>query len=237
MLPLKAFIVTILSCCPLTNPHRSANPANSFGGSAPSAVDLVPLLQSKTGSDISTVGSSSGKEILGWNEPDGSAGLGGNPFSASTAASLWPQVVATGKRVGSPAPANTKLTQGDWFYDFMSAIKEAGSHVDFICLHHYAPTSSVSELQQYIESVYNMYKLPIWVTEWADINYDQSPATVPAQSAQVSFMQEAAAMLDGLSYVERYAWFALPENANQPATYLYDSSGNISPMGTAYKAL
>ena len=82
-----------------------------------------------------------------------------------------------------------------------------------------------------------MYKLPIWVTEWADINYDVSPATVPAQNTQVQFMQEAVAMLDGLEYVERYAWFALPENANQPATYLYDSAGDLSPMGTAYKAL
>ena len=215
----------------LTLISRSDNPENSFGGSVPSGVDLVAMIN--TASDLTSLKSSSYKEIIGYNEPDGTAAS----VDSSTAANNWPAVVATGKRIGSPAPANTKLAQGDWFYDFMSSIAQQGSHVDFICLHHYSPDGDVSEFQSYIESVYNMYKLPIWVTEWAQIDYSQNPPTVPDDETQVKYMQAAASMMDGLSYVERYAWFALPQSSAQPATNLFDSSGNITPMGTAYAAL
>lgn len=130
-------------------------------------------------------------------------------------------MVATSKRIGSPAPANTKLVQDDWFYDFMSSITQKGSHVDFICLHHYASDGDVNEFQSYIESVYNMYKLPIWVTERAYVDYMQNPPKVPDDNTQVTYMQVAVKMLDSLSYVERYAWFALPESSAQAATNLF----------------
>ncbi len=93
----------------------------------------------------------------------------------STAISNWPAVVVTGKRIGSPAPANIKLVQGDWFYDFMSGVEAKDSHVDFVCLHHYLPMGSVSDFQSYIEGVYNMYKLPIWVLEWAHVDHSSTP--------------------------------------------------------------
>lgn len=213
----------------------SDHPENSFtiDTSVPAGVDLVAMI--RTGSDLTSLKSSSYKEIIGYNEPDGN-----NPaVDVNTAISNWPDVVATGKRIGSPAPANTKLVQGDWFYDFMAGIKARGSHVDFICLHNYEPAGSVSDFQSYIESVYNMYELPIWVTEWAYVDYSNPDGVgvTPSASDQVAYMQAAAKMLDGLSYVERYAWFALPESSGQPDTYLFDSNGNITPQGTAYKAL
>lgn len=211
----------------------SDHPEDSFAisTSVPAGVDLIAMVRTST--DISSLGSSSYKEIIGYNEPD----VSGSAVDVNTAISNWPAVVATGKRIGSPAPANTKLVQGDWFYDFMSGIEAKGSHVDFICLHHYLPTGSVLDFQSYIEGVYNMYRLPIWVTEWAYVDYSQNPPRVPSDSEQTTFMTAAAQMMEGLSYVERYAWFALPESTVQPATELFDSSGNITPMGTAYKAL
>lgn len=210
------------------------HPENSFtiSTSVPAGIDLVAMI--KTSTDISSLSSSSYKEVIGYNEPDLSAGPG---VDKTTAINNWPAVVATGKRIGSPAPANTKLVAGDWFYDFMEGIKAKGSHVDFICLHHYAPTGSVSDFQSYIESVYNMYKLPIWVTEWAYVDYNQNPPKVPSTNEQVTYMQAAARMMDGLSYVERYAWFAVPQNDAQVATMLFNSDGSITAMGTAYKAL
>jgi len=211
----------------------SDHPENSFtiSTSVPAGVELLAMVRSST--DISALSSSSYKEIIGYNEPD----VSGSAVDVITAISNWPAVVATGKRIGSPAPANTKLVPGDWFYDFMSGIEAKGSHVNFICLHHYLPTGSVSDFQSYIEGVYNMYRLPIWVTEWAYVDYSQTPPKVPSESEQVTFMSAAAQMMEGLSYVERYAWFALPESSAQPATELFDSSGNITPMGTAYKRL
>lgn len=101
------------------------------------------------------------------------------------------------------------------------------------------PDGNVANFQKYIEGVYNMYNKPIWVTEWAYVDYSNYPAfTVPSDpSVIVAYMKGAVAMLEGLSYVERYAWFAVPYSSAQPRTNVFDKSGNITPEGTAYSTL
>ena len=129
---------------------------NSFVGTAPAGVDLVAMFNSM--SDYSSLTSSSYKEVIGWNEPDGSAA----PVSSTTASQDWPRIAKTvGKRMDSPVSAHTSLTEGDWFYDFVTNVIKAGSPPDFICLHCYSPDGDVSSFQSYVEGVYNMYKLPI----------------------------------------------------------------------------
>jgi len=214
----------------------SEKPENAFtaygNGSLPSNVDLVAMINST--SDFKALSSSEYKEIVGYNEPDVHAA----PVTWEDAATQWPQIVATGKRIGSPAPANTKLVHGDWFYEFMANITAAGSHVDFICLHYYSPDGDVANFQKYIEGVYKMYKKPIWVTEWAYVDYSKDPVYVPSDTdVLVTYLKAAVAMLESLNYVERYAWFAMPWSSVQPATNMFDEFGNITPVGTAYSAL
>ena len=82
-----------------------------------------------------------------------------------------------------------------------------------------------------------MYKLPIWITEYAMVSYDSYPSwNIPDAATQVEYAEASTKMLQSLPYVERYAWFAMPASSSQPATYLYDGS-TISDVGTAYKAL
>lgn len=58
------------------------------------------------------------KAILGLNEPDKKTYQ-----SPEEAACLYAQIVETGLRVGSPAPANTTLKPSDWFVEFISNIR------------------------------------------------------------------------------------------------------------------
>ena len=157
--------------------ERSDDPLeNSFMGTAPAGVDLVAMFNSN--SDYSTLASSSYKELVGWNDPDASAAS----VDSATAAQYWPDIVKpVGKRMGGPAPAHTSLTE-DWFYDFMTIVIKAGSPPDFICLHYYSSDGDVSTFQTYIEGNYNMYKIPIWDTEWTYIDYSTDPPTVPSRS-------------------------------------------------------
>lgn len=112
---------------------------NSFEGTAPAGVDLVAMFNSK--SNYSSLTSSSYKEVVGWNEPDAAAA----PVDAAIAAQDWLNIVNTvGKRMGSLAPAHTSLTEGYWFYDFMTTVIKAGSPPDFICLHYYSPDGDLS---------------------------------------------------------------------------------------------
>jgi hypothetical protein len=43
-------------------------------------------------------------------------------------------------------------------------------------------------------------------------------------------------MLDGLSYVQRYAWFALPANSTDGTMGLFTSSGAATETGRAFEA-
>ena len=201
---------------------------------------IATLSQSSDASTIPSIkqAGSNYTHILSYNEPDV------NGITVEDAINLWPSLVSTGLKIGSPAPANTKLRSGDWFYDMMEQVKSNDLQLDFIALHHYADdfnvANGVATFQQYVESVYQMYQLPIWITEYAMVNYDNGPAQVPDLSMQAQYATAATQMLQSLPYVERYAWFALPSSSSQPDTNLYDCSGSgcsITVVGEAYKQL
>ena len=185
-----------------------------------------------TNSDFKALAASSYKEILGYNEPE-IPGLNGNgTVAVSTAISQWPDVVATGKRIGSPAPGVAKVYDGDWLDQFMTGIAQAGSHVDFIALHYYTPDGNLANFQSYIEAQYAKYKLPIWVTEFGYVDYSMTPPKQPDYDTQIAYMQKAVPMLNSLSYVERFLWCDVPNSG----TGEYEN-GALTSLGEAYKAL
>ena len=206
--------------------------------SPPSGVQLVPLVTTdmNTPETFTSLKGKGYQAVLGFNEPDAGTAL----FSPADAAEAWPSFVATGLRVGSPAPANTKLIPGDWFYDFMNLTKAQGSRVDFIALHYHATEfddidAAVANFKAYVQSVRDVYRLSIWVTEFALVSYRADPS-FPDEATQGRFLTAACRMLDDLPYVEKYAWFAGPRTETPLATDLFDSQGNITPLGSLYKA-
>ena len=159
----------------------------------------------ETSTNLATLKSSPYIELLGYKEPDGTVAV-----DVNTTINAWPEIVATGKRIGSPSSAAERLVEGNWFDEFMTGIAQKGSHVDFICLHYYSPDGDVSKFESYIEAAYAKYHLPIWVTEWSYINYSTDPPSLPSREAQVLYVQQAVGMMNGDSQVERYAWVGLP---------------------------
>ncbi|WP_026239818.1 glycoside hydrolase family protein [Parafrankia discariae] len=205
---------------------------------APAGVEFVPMIWgpgSVTPQTLATV-KANGHTLLGFNEPDlrGQADM-----PVQTALDLWPQLQATGMRLGSPAPAAGAADPNSWFGQFMVGAAQRGYKVDFIALHWYGgdfdPTRATSQLRSYIQDVYDRYHLPIWLTEYSLMNFSTSPATVPSPEGQAAFVTASTAMLESLPFVERYAWFAFPANPDS-RTGLYDESGRPTPAGVAYRA-
>lgn len=95
----------------------------------------------------------------------------------------------------------------------MAGVKAKGLRVDFICVHHYVdlfePVAATADLKRFLEGVYKKYRLPIWVTEYALIRWGK-PTVYGTPSQQAAFAKSSVAMMDGLPFVERHAWFALP---------------------------
>ncbi len=203
---------------------------------APSGVEFVPMIWGGGAVNQSTLDEAKGQGtvLLGFNEPD----LAGQAnMTVEQALDLWPQLQAVGMRLGSPAPAYGAATPGSWFDRFMAGAAQRGYRVDFIALHWYGSdfsASAVGHLRGYLEAVYDRYRKPIWLTEYALINFSGSPQ-FPTGEQQAAFARSSVAMLESLSFVERYAWFALPATPGM-GTGLYVNGHTPTAAGSAYRS-
>jgi len=175
--------------------------------------------------------------VLGFNEPDNS---GQSNMTPAQALSLWPQLMSTGLELGSPAVASGGATPGGWLDQFMSGARQDGYRVNFITLHWYGSdfdtSAAVNQLESYIEAVHARYGLPIWLTEFALISFSNGGSQFPSETEQAAFLTAATQMLDGLPYVQRYAWFGLGATSGSPSSGLYESGPVATPVGTAFEA-
>jgi len=130
-------------------------------------------------------------------------------------------------------------TPGGWLDRFMSGAKSRGYRVDFIALHWYGgdftTSAAVSQLKSYLQAVWNRYHKPIWLTEYALINFSNG-THYPSESEQAAFVTASTKMLDNLSFLQRYAWFALPAADDGPSTGLFTSGPKITDVGKAFEA-
>jgi RNA polymerase sigma factor (sigma-70 family) len=212
--------------------------ADHSGITAPAGVQFVPMIwgaASVTASNLATAEQDSGGALLGFNEPDVSNQSNMTPQQALA---LWPQLMSTGLELGSPSVAADAATPGGWLDQFMQGARSKGYRVDFIAVHWYGSdfnsADATSQLEQYLQAIHTRYDLPIWLTEYALINFSNgtSYATTQQQSA---FVTSSTVMLQSLSYVQRYSWFAFP--ATTPGqTGLFSPGGAPTPMGSAYIA-
>jgi hypothetical protein len=210
------------------------------GIGTPAGVQYVPMIWGPayvTPSFLGTVKRES-DVLLGFNEPD----MGGQAnMSPDQALSLWPRLMATGMTLGSPAVASGADAPGGWLDQFMAGVRARHYRVNFLTLHWYGgdfrTAAAVPELKSYIQAVYARYHLKIWLTEFALIGFQGGGAVYPTQKQQAAFLAAATKMLDGLSYVKRYAWFGLVTSSGGSTTGLYNAKSlTVTPVGRAFEA-
>ena len=213
--------------------------ATPNGVAAPAGVGYVPMIWGAANVTSATLAQvkQEGPVLLGFNEPD----LGSQAnMSVAQALDLWPQLMATGMTLGSPAVASGAATPGGWLDQFMAGAKARGYRVDFITVHWYggdfATAAAVQQLESYLQAIYARYHLPIWVTEFALTSFSGGTSTFPSEAEQAAFLTAATKMLDGLSYVQRYAWFALPTSAGSGTTGLFNPGPAVTQVGQAFEA-
>jgi len=208
------------------------------GVAGPPGTAFVPMIWGTADVTASTLSQvkQEGPYLLGFNEPDMASQSNMTPAQAL---SLWPQLMATGMQLGSPAVADGGATPGGWLDQFMSGAAARGYRVNFITLHWYgsdfATGAAVSQLQSYLQAVYARYHLPIWLTEFALANFGGSPTT-PTQQQQAAFLTAATAMLQGLPFVQRYAWFGLQATPADGSMGLFGSGPAATTVGRAFES-
>jgi hypothetical protein len=154
-------------------------------------------------------------------------------MSVEKAIELWPELLKTGLRVGSPAPSDGGL---GWLYQFMERAEEENLRVDFVVVHYYRSVppgdarGAAAQFHSFLERVHDRVQRPLWITEWnngANWTNHEDP-TAEEQADAIEAMNE---MLDETEFVERYALY----NWVEPSRALVDDSGKLTPAGEIYR--
>lgn len=205
---------------------------------APDRGQFVPMVWDETFltdqalADIKTSGATT---LLGFNEPDD---LRQANMTVEQAIALWPQLQATGLRLGSPATTkNGALGTDSWLGRFMAEADRQGLQVDFITVHYYSTDGDVDAFKNWLDAVYKQYKKPIWVTEWVLADWNNPGRFTPSE--QAAFARAGTEMMDDLPFVERHSWFAAYEGGDgwHLNSSLFDANNELTPVGRVFAEL
>ncbi|MCG5449113.1 sigma-70 family RNA polymerase sigma factor [Micromonospora hortensis] len=208
------------------------------GISTPRGATFVPMIRSAenvTAAELARA-KAAGPYLLTFNEPDMPEQAN---MTVEQALDLWPQLMATGSKLGSPAVAWGGPDPQGWLDRFMTGAQARGHRVDFITLHwfgaDFTTAAAVAQLRQYLQAVYQRYRKPIWLTEFALIRFAGGGSQFPSQQQQAAFLTAATAMLGQLSYLQRYAWFGLPAT-DKDRSGLFSDGTEATVVGRAFQA-
>ncbi len=146
--------------------------------------------------------------LLGFNEPD-------RPDQANMQfqdmIDLWPEMMKSGLRIGSPAWSNPWGGNGGNLFDFINKCDELNYRVDFVALHCYWGGKSPQSWYNDLKYIHEQTGRPLWITEWNNganwtnewwpdgRGYNEANA-----NKQLNDLKGILNVLDTASFIERY---------------------------------
>lgn len=201
------------------------------------SVEFVPMIHGRKDVGKKILSDLRVRALLGFNEPDGASGDHQANMSVAEAARLWPTLERHGLRLGSPATTmGQTLGPHSWQRRFMNEVEARGLRVDFMAVHYYSTDGNVAAFRTWLTKVHAEYRRPIWVTEFALIDWTRPQRADYQQNAR--FVAEAIAMMEELDFVERHAWFAAnpyPWGGMTPRINLVSDRLDPTPVGQAFR--
>ena len=174
------------------------------------------------------------KFLLGFNEPD--AEKQGN-VTVEEALAFWPKLMALSLPLVSPACVHADK---EWMTAFMKGVKERSLRVDFVAVHSYGGPNA-DALMRRLESVYKLYKRPIWLTEFGVGDWQAASREENRYGPQqvLAFMEQVLPRLDKAGFVHRYAWFPASQDNIPlgPCALFKDEDGSLTRLGECYRDL
>lgn len=184
---------------------------------------------------IADVGEVTGSaNILGNNEPDNKADDKEQDIDVKNVLANWPQMMATGRRLGSPAVAGDY----NWLYEFIDSIDARGWRCDFIAVHAYWYKDHPGWKSQLEDISKRCGGRPIWITEmnyganWTGWPGSDTKGTDANYAIELQHMGPVLDYLNDAPYIERYAFYNNVEECR------YAIAGDkLTPIGEKYANL
>lgn len=164
--------------------------------------------------------------FLVFNEPESS---NQGDLTVDEAIALWPKAQQTGLRLVSPGRTDGN-NGNNWLSSFMAKADAKGYRVDAVSVHNYNKKTA-SSLKTWLTAEYNKYGRPIWLTEFQRENNDN-----PTAANQEAYLAAVIPMLEGLGFVERYAYFNFNTGGVTSATAsLFNNGPVLNAKGQVYR--
>lgn len=215
-----------------------SEPLWSSNGKGLADARFVPMIFGKadvTASNINALKDAKSGHLLTFNEPDNKDQA---DLSVKEALKLWPRLMKTGLEIGSPACTTTEtLGKDSWLGKFMNQVDKKGYDVDFVSVHYYSDNPSIAEFKKFLIDVHKAYDKPVWVTEWALVDWENQDRFSAKKLA--TFAEAATRMMDQLNFVERHAWFGAYDGGDgwHINTELLDARGDLTGVGQVFHDL
>lgn len=191
-------------------------------GQSQDGVEFVPMVKGKwdvNPGTLNAIKSSGAKVLLTFNEPE--RANQGN-VTVAEALNVWPQLVATGLKLGSPAPSSDGRGS-QWLDQFMTGAQQRKLRVDFLAVHWYR-SANPRDFEAWLAALHQKWHRPIWITEFN---------AMYSGGDRVQFARQSFRILNRLHYVERYAYFSAP--TGQPGSLWKDGAHQtLTPLGEDY---
>lgn len=184
---------------------------------------------------IEDVGEKTGSaNILGNNEPENKADDKEQDVDVKNVLANWPKMMATGRRLGSPAVAGDY----NWLYEFIDSIDARGWRCDFIAVHAYWYKDQPGWKSQLEGISKRCGGRPIWITEmnyganWTGWPGSDTKGTDANYAIELQHMGPILDYLNDAPYIERYAFY----NNVQDCRYAI-AGDKLTPIGEKYASL
>ncbi len=175
----------------------------SAGGESTLDIEYVPMRHNRKWDSFSKINSKKNvTHLLGFNEP---MQKDQSNMTMDQCLDMWPKLLASGLRLGSPCPTDGQV---EWLYEFIDKADARGLRVDFVAVHYYKANWSPDKLIGWLKKIHERTGRPIWLTEfnngagWSK-NHDPS---MKANGKRIEAFCEAMEKAD---FIERYAIFNL----------------------------
>ena len=160
---------------------------------------------------------------LGFNEPDSSSQAN---MTVAAAIAQWPQLMASGLRLGSPAPTDGGES---WLYSFIDQADALHYRVDYVALHFYQCGYTAAQWYNWLWAIHARTHRPLWITEFNN-GATWTSCAVPTLQQNAQTISDFITMLDAAPFVERYAIY----NWVGDTRAMVDTNGVLTPAGVVY---
>jgi autotransporter-associated beta strand protein len=171
--------------------------------------------------------------LLAYNEPDNASQ---SDTSTNAAIGNWAALEALNLPLVGPG---TQDTEDAWENSFYQLITTNKYRVDYASVHEYVPPSASSLLSD-LQSVYNAYGRPVWLTEFSPVDWSNTKAW--SEDDDYNFLAEFMWQAQNQSWLRRFAIFPFSNsNTNSPwvdngftGSVFLSNGQTLSPYGELY---